>query len=238
MISVDMVRTWNYPKRRYRRSFAATKRRRYAYRKRKYARKMVVSRSLDNHYYKRWGNSLAYTWSNAQGTSIQNVFLFTLGQVVNPSDFTTLYDLYRILKVVVKFRLINNPDATSLPFTAATTNAANCYPRLWYCPDYDDSNSETWTQLRERAKTKCKILKPNAHVTIPVRPAVLSQVYRSAVTTAYAPKWKQWLDVAASDTPHYSLKWAIECDGFTPVLDYPYSFQVDFIYYLQFKNTR
>lgn len=233
-----MVRYWNYPKRRYRRSYAAVRRRRTSYRKRKSMRKAAPLRSLDNHCYKRWANSLAYNWTDLQGNSIQNTYQASLDKLVNYSDFTTLYDQYRILKVVMKVRLVGDPSAQQMPNNASLVNAANIYPRLWYCPDHDDTASETWTQLRERAKTKCKVLQPNKMITTSFRPAVLGQLYRTAVTTGYGPKYNQWIDVAGTDVPHYGIKWSIEAAGFTPLTNYPYSFQFDFIYYIQCKGTR
>lgn len=230
-----MVKYWNYPKRK--RSYGAIKRRRYAYKKRKYARRRMVARpSLDNHCYKRWGASLAYNWSSTN--SYDQAYVASLDKVLSYTEFTGLYDQYRILKVVHKFRLINNPDANTMPNQNTGTNAANMYPRLWYCPDYDDNTPNNWTVLRERAKTKCKILQPNKQISVAYRPACNLQVYRSAITTAYAPKWKQYIDVTQPDVPHYGLKWSVEVSGFTPDVNYPYSLQLDTIYYIQCRGTR
>ena len=113
------------------------------------------------HRFHRFGDALTIDVSST--TSI-NGMSFSLNQVRGYADFADLYDRYMITCVVLKFRLISNPDAmtqlNTVPDVAQKWNTTNWFPKLYYCPDYDDSNSETLNQLKERAQTKLKILRP------------------------------------------------------------------------------
>lgn len=228
---------WNYPKRRYKRSFAATKRRRYRYKKRKYARKTAINRGHELHAYKRYGTTRAYNWSNPT-TSLDQAFSFYLSDVTNYTDFTNLYDQYRINMVVMKVRMVNVPEAYAQAGSTVTPNSMNMYPRIWWTLDYDDTTAENWTTLKQRGTAKFKHMNPRKDTKIVIRPRPLIQLYNSAIDAGYATHKKCWINCANSDVPHYGLKWSIEAAGFTPVNLAPYSFSVDTIYYLQLRNSR
>ena len=190
------------------------------------------------HRFHRFGDALTLDVSST--TSI-NGMQFQLNQVRGYADFADLYDRYMITCVVVKFRLINNPDATWVingPTAGALANPSNWFPKLYYCPDYDDSSSETLNQLKERAQTKLKILRPNQFVTVVVKPAVTIQTYATATSTGYAPKWRQWIDMAQQDIPHYGLKYVVDCSGLDPNDTYPFKIEIERKYYIACKDVR
>jgi hypothetical protein len=66
--------------------------------------------------------------------------------------------------------------------------------------------------MLERSAMRQFAMKPDRVYTIPVRPALLQEVYRTAVTTSYVPKWGQFVDLGTADVPHYGLKigWAYQ----------------------------
>ena len=191
------------------------------------------------HRFHRFGDAL--TLDVTSTTSI-NGMSFSLNQVRGYADFADLYDRYMITCVVVKFRLVNNPNASmKLNFNSGSdpnyATGTNWYPKLYYCPDYDDSTSETLNQLKERAQTKLKILRPNSFVTVVVKPAVTIQTYATATTTGYAPKWRQWIDMAQQDIPHYGLKYVVDCT-IDPNDSYPYKIEIERKYYIACKDVR
>lgn len=118
---------------------------------------------------------------------------FKLDDTVNSTEFAQLYDRYMITCVVIKFQLMNNPDAIfTYPGNGLNipgSQVQNWYPKLWYCKDYDDLSAESLNQLRERAKTKHFVMKPNREYKIVIRPAIKVQTYRTDLTTGYAPAW-------------------------------------------------
>lgn len=156
----------------------------------------------------------------------------------NVSDFSALFDRYRITKVLVYFQLVTNPDSNSYLNQTAISNQANWYPKLWYTPDYDDSNTLTKTDIQQYAKAKCAVLKPNEVVTVAVYPAVTVQTYRSAATTGYSPNWKLWIDMGQTDVPHYGLKYVIDTNQIDIADDYPFKLNVEYKYFLDCKDVR
>ena len=77
------------------------------------------------------------------------------------------------------------------------------------------SGTTTIATLKESARSREDQLtndKPNFAITL--KPAILAESYKTAITTAYAPKWGQWLSTADDTVPHYGLKvFALAGDG-------------------------
>jgi len=148
---------------------------------------------------------------------------FTFDDISGYTDYSNLYDRYMITGVQLRIRLVNNPNATlglnnlaAAPSTTVNWNATNWFPRLYYIKDYDDDTAETVANLKERAKTKMIILKPNVYYKIFIKPAVLMQTYRTSTTTGYSPKWGNWIDMAQTNVPHYGFKYALDTSSQDP----------------------
>lgn len=167
-------------------------------------------------------------------TNVPLNFEWTFNQLQGYTDFTGLYDQYRITKVVIKILLTNNPDAGTL-INATGANTTNWYPKLWYIPDYDGGSSEDLNSIRERQGVKCKILRPNSTFTIVVRPKILVQTYRTITTTGYGPK-SMYIDVNASDVPHYGLKGVWDLQNLTPLS--PFRVNIETKFHFTCKNVR
>ena len=176
-------------------------------------RKSLVSRNC--HSFTRFATT---TYRDlCTGLEQDGAMSFTFDDIAGYTDFTGLYDRYMIAGIQLRVRLVNNPN-TSLalnnfavaPTTTVYWNATNWFPRLYYIKDYDDDTAETAANLKERAKTKMIILKPNVYHKIFIKPAVLMQTYRTAATTGYAPKWNNWIDAAQTNVPHYGFKYALD----------------------------
>lgn len=196
-----------------------------------------VSRNV--HFYKRWGQP---STNILTGPSTEQSWAdkFTLNEVVNSGELISLYDQYKITCVVVKFQLLTNPDIHVPPGGNASTanNNPMFYPRLWYYRDYDDENTLTLQQMREIGKAKFKVLRPNTTISVKLKPAVAMQVYRTAVTTGYAPMWPKRLDCAANDIPHYGLKYVLDTGGVVPWNNGQFQLRVERQYYLKMYNTQ
>lgn len=182
----------------------------------------------------------ADTRVNTTGTTSSHSIEYLFQNIINPNDFADLYDRYMITCVVHKFRLVNNPDAAFKHNNEAAQvwNTSNFFPKLWYCPDYDDSSTETLQELQQRSKTKCMVLQPNKQYKIVVKPAVTIQTYRTTTTTGYAPKWKQWIDMGQRDVPHYGLKFVVDCSAQDPVDTQPFIVEYTTQYFFTCKDVR
>jgi len=203
-------------------------------------RRARVGGSITVHRFKRWTND---NRENVTGTTLSNALTFQLSDVRGASEFNSLYDRYMITCVVVKFRIINNPNANLYINNNATTlftnsNTANWYPCLYYCVDHDDSNTETLAQIQERAGTKRVILQPNRFYTIKLRPCVTVPAYISSISSGYIPKWNQWIDCGQTGVPHYGLKYVIDTSAVDPIDSYPFVVERSVIYYFKCKDVR
>ena len=125
------------------------------------------------------------------------------GNVNTPADFTGLYDQYRINKIIYGIRLRLDPTAQS------ATNAF--FPKMYIAADYDDAlTPPSLSNLAERGNIRQFVLKPDREYKFKFTPAVASATYQTATSTGYAPKWKQWIDMADQNVPHYGMKLGIE----------------------------
>lgn len=168
----------------------------------------------------------------AQELSINGLFLarqyeVMFNDMIQSSDFTSLFDMYRITKVTYKFQLITNPDATwSLNQTAGTSNPTNWFPKMWYVTDYDGGATETLNSIRERQGVKCRILRPNKEIKISFTPKCRVLTYKTADTEGFAPRNIK-IDMNDTDVPHYGLAMVIDTNGQDPNDSYPFKVSVE-----------
>lgn len=156
-------------------------------------------------------------------TSANNI---QFNQVADASDFTALYDQYRINMVKLQFYLRCDPSAQ----TAATA----FFPKLYWARDMDDGNAPlTLNTLKQYHNCKIAVLRPDRPVTIWVKPNVLHEVFRGVGTSSYSPKFGQWIDMLSIDLQHFGIKYAI--DIFTNT---NYFLDIEQTFYFQCKNPR
>lgn len=182
------------------------------------------------------------TTVDVAGTEYDFASEFKFSDITGAAEYAALYDRYMLTTVVMKIRIINNPNSTAILNTSNGPspwgNTSNWFPRLFNCPDYDNSTVETLTQLKERARTKMRVLKPNSYLKYVVKPAVAVQTYRTAIAAGYSPKWKQWLDMDQTDVPHFGMKFAMDMSGLDPQDTQPFKLEIEKIYYFKCKDVR
>lgn len=201
------------------------------YRKKNYAKKARKMTKYTNvkknlYYFKRKvapGNQIDLT-NKPQGT-IQ----FSLDQVPSPADFTALFDQYMITGVKVDFRLILDPAAASV--------GSATYPNLYVRRDYDNTTAETVQEIAQDNKSKRFILSPNRVHSVFIKPALQAEYFNtSSGLTDKSPVWKRWFDCSNTTMKHLGLKWAIDTMGI--LLTPGNTMDIEYTYYLAFKNTR
>jgi hypothetical protein len=125
---------------------------------------------------------------------------FTLADLPSSSEFTALFDQYRINWVEYTFTL-------KTPF-----NALPASPLIYVAEDHDDSSPPSRTFVNERQG--CKVLSfgiDRNRITVRVVPTVVNQVYQSAVASGYSRMEPgTWLDCSYPSVPHYGLKYFID----------------------------
>lgn len=156
-------------------------------------------------------NSLENTIDVAQteASAVGLFRTFSLNDVRQVSSYADIFEFYKIDKIVVTFRYKTggvaaalNPNGTSL---GSLVNEIN--PMLIFKVDHNDVTAQTINEMKDSAKTRKKVLSNNEpEFSITLKPAIQEEIYKSAITTAYAPKWGQWLPMADVTCPHFGLK--------------------------------
>lgn len=204
--------------------------RKRVYRKRtaRSAKLMRVSRGITSkvHSFKRLFTNPSSIIGNAVHNPYVASWTFGLNNVVNATDFSNLYDQYRVLYVVCKYYLKIDPSAQ----TAATAS----FPRMYWYRDLDDSAPpSSLNEIRENGKCKIAVMHPNRPVTIAYKPNTLATMYLTALANTYSPKWGQWIDMANTNVPHYGHKWAID-----DLTNTNYRVDTEITVYFQCRNPR
>lgn len=204
----------------------ATSRRKMSMRKRRFGRpKTYRKKSRYNLYhFKR----TLFQSSNIQVSSVlpySNHFGFTLGQLPDVSNFTGLYDEYRINKVVIKFLpKFNN--------TLQGTGIANYMNQVHTAIDYDDSLSLPTAQaINEITQYQSHKITPGARVVTRV---IVPKVELTSSGAGQAPKSRQWLDCDNTSVLHNGLKVVIPpADNASSLICYDTQITV----YMSFRNV-
>ena len=130
-------------------------------------------------------------------------FQFQLDDLPNVSDFSNLYDSYKLYGVKVQFFPIFNVTSD-----VPSANTRLSPPMLYTYIDKDDAVVPSIGEFMEFSNGKkrpfTRMLKEY------VRPRITREVYRSAIATAYeVAQTPVKLDMAYTNVPHYGLKWAL-----------------------------
>lgn len=186
-------------------------------------RSLVINKMIGKkiHYFKR----TAYFSGFLAGSSTLDVFSsiqFTLGQVPNVSEFTNLFDCYRINGVKVKLM----PRANS---SEIGTNQGMI--KLFSAIDYDDATVPTAiTELMQYENLKTTA--SNRDHSRYFKPKIAKTVFQTALASGYS-QGTGWLDCDNTSVPHYGLKLALQ-----QLPAGAQSFDCQITYYLAFKQVR
>jgi hypothetical protein len=127
---------------------------------------------------------------------------FSLDQLPGYTDFTALFDQYRIRHVRLQCSTL------AAPFGQATT--ATSFPTVYTVIDYDDA--ATPTSVAQLQQYDTLMVAPNAQSFerhIAPRPALAA--YSGSVFTAFASSSNLiWIDSNNVTVPYYGFKWATD----------------------------
>lgn len=151
-----------------------------------------------------------------------------LSNVVNNSEFTTLFDQYRINAIVLKF--IPRLNMVQVP-TVVGQAPINNIPTLHWVYDYDDANAPSNVdELLQYNNYRCCNF--DKTVTMKIKPRFSLAAYSGAFTS-YKPA-SGWLDCASPSIQHYGVKFAVDSFTAGQFID----FIIRPIYYLSFRYVR
>lgn len=201
-------------------------------------RKRTVNKmSRQVHLFKRTaylGNQTATISVAGAATPIAVAHSFSLSQLPNYSEFTALFDQYKITGA----KLTYTPATTVGVSDPTVANAAvNGYSRIHSVIDYDDTNTPTSEdQLLEYGSHKSS--PPFKVHTRYLKPKMLQEIYRSAISTAYAPRSNTFIDMSAPDVPHYGVKVWCSAPNTALGIQGSITYKVYLTLYFVCKNTR
>lgn len=167
-----------------------------------------------------------YTQIYPTALGVNRSITFQLSDLPNYTEFTSLFDQYKINAVKLTFI----PRYTGSDINPLTTALA--VPRVWTVIDYDDT-ANLGDQNGAYQYQNCKVHMMHKPFSIYLKPRVASAVYSTAVTTGYAPR-RMYIDCANNNVPHYGVKLYVEP---TPY-DGQFTMSVVAKFYLSMKNVR
>lgn len=165
-------------------------------------KKIVIRRfpqSINNvvHRFKR---NVAMSTTTGAGAAILAGNWLALGSLNNSTEFTTLFEQYKLTHMKVRFMLTQDP--------AGPSPSTGFVPRIWYVSDKNNATAPaSINELREQSGVRCRMLNPYRPVVLNFKPYVQSEVNGG---NAVSPKRSPWLSTSGSSIAHNGWKFAID----------------------------
>lgn len=209
--------------------------------KRRNRRRIGYRRKTQNkvHSFIRWADKdTLYPSSTGPNTitetgADQNLaYSFKLDNVVNPTDFTNLYDMYRINKVTLHLESLY--DTTASGNVLGNPNNR----RIRVVHDYNDNNPLTQEDdYLEYSNCKSYPMWSRRGIKITLFPKINNTVENSGGTNAFTSvsSNKVWLNIADDEVPHFGIKIFIPAGI---IITDATMFRVRAKFHLSFKNSK
>lgn len=153
------------------------------------------------HYFKRSVQLTQLSFNNAS-TNI-GAYVFTIGDLPNVSEFSSLFDEYLITGIQIKFI----PDITGND--ATPIGSVVQLPNFFTVIDHDDNtapaNLNELLQYQSLRMTRAHLLHKRY-----LKPMVSNAIYKSGLTSGYGSIKAQWCDFVNTDIAHYGLKYCMD----------------------------
>jgi len=161
------------------------------------------------------------TISTANGAPTAGFIAPTLATLPDYTDFTNLFDAYRI-------------DCVKATFTPIQQNSLSFAARFYSVIDYDDSNPlASLGAALEYDSVMVSTIDNTSCVTRTFRPKFAVAAYSGVFTSFAQSSRNQWVDVASATVPFYGLKWIIEPDSAVKAV-----YRLDVVVCLRLKAVR
>lgn len=205
--------------------------RRYAARSRVMRNAFTTNANRGIYYFRRNLHSdLSYTVPALSNESNCQIFNIGLNSVPNYTEFTNLFDQYKILKIKcrVRYNAGNSDDIANVSQIQ--------FPVMYGVPDADDTGLITFSQMQEHGKMFRKPYgdhgRMDQQLTVPIY--VQDPVTELAgVYTGRNPIWSPWIDTSNAAIRFGALKTLVHGSPATT-----YTFSVDWQIVFACRNTR
>jgi len=128
--------------------------------------------------------------------------------IPNASEFTNLYDQWKLVDVVIRFDYTTN--------ILSNSGVAYSPPLILFASDYDDPGDAAVTDLLQYPEMSTHCFNTNGYkpLILKLKPRPLRDVAGSGVATSYSPmEVIPFIRTSEFSTPHYGLKCALQSNG-------------------------
>jgi hypothetical protein len=161
-----------------------------------------------------------------------NGFSFQLDEVPNYTEFTTLFDLYKIEHV--ELHMI--PSANSANTLTGIGGAINYPPRIATVIDYNSSTGfASFDDARDFESAEVVPAIRRNPIVRKITPKFLTGVEEDGATIVTGGASRGWLNTARADVPHYGFRYVAE--QLTSATEF-IGFRCEAIYYLSMKAVK
>lgn len=210
---------------------------------RRYGRKVArrnyrrLPRTVALHHFKRNGfvsqfgmttTASGYFFGSIFANGLESINYAPSSTVAMPnySEFTSLFDQYKIINYTVEII----PRWTGLDISGDNSPGL---PTIYWLYDTDDSTvPSSISDMMERPYVHKRVIRSTIKLFVRY-PCIASMLYRTAVTTGYSAKRSPWIDINDSNVPHMGIKYAIVGTASTN-----YTFDVKVNWNFACKNPR
>lgn len=198
----------------------------------------LLSKYSNVHHFVRKCRIGTITIDNASGGYAAFSYQVQLNNLPNSSEFTALYDQYRMNYVKYHF-VIRGFSTGTLEYINSQVGA----PMAIAAVDRDDATAPSADQagmdsIREYRYSKATAFTPERRTfTMAWKPSVLSEMYRSP-TSAYSPVYNKWIDCQTPGVPHYGLKGVFQIPLGIANISADFDIDVFATYYFSMKGVR
>ena len=169
-------------------------------------------------------------YANSNIYNVPFAMQFSLSQVLNPLEFSSLFDRYKITGVKISIKYNANSESGVAPFTAQ--------PAINWVPDYDGVDAVTVAALRQRQGIKRKVFNDNRLVKMSVSPRLSGLTFNTGLSNGYSIEPPKWLDCDYRDIPHFGIKGYFEDMNLASSSTIDTMFIFDVTLKLQFKDLQ
>lgn len=151
--------------------------------------------------------------SNTSISRIGGSYAYALNQLPGYTDFTNLFDQYRILKIRVDF--VPNLTGNTAP------GQPTLYSIFHMATDPTDigvpNNANDVLQYENR-----RTVQPYRPFSATFRPSPSAQYFNTLTTSGYGPRPGAWIDSSSPGVQHYGVKYVWDCNAATATQIVPY----------------
>lgn len=169
----------------------------------RFVRRKVTSYDLNSDLFYADSGSWAY-----------NNYSFAATDTPNFSEFSALFEQFRIDKIVAKIYFNNNVTSGQTDIaTSANTNVnqINCFWIRSTDTSRDNLGSGELDAMQNSGLKQTVLARSSGKpITIAITPNILNASYETASATAYTPAYKKWISMTDSGTVHYGLSIAFQ----------------------------